>query len=253
MTGEMEDIEEITTEVTERAQTYLDSKRDEASSIATTDSFKRNINNNWVQKSEVEDLQSARYQGDLEAVTNRFDQLNVTEEGKKKSSTKRSSEKIDRKIKAVDADQKDEPTEMNDQQHKQPWQKSNLWTVEGKDDASAMSVDKKAVRSINIFDDGEPLRNANQGRLKDKGRKLIHIKPSQGNESISDNEDDELIQIQRTRADEFVSKCSKRPQRQLPIGRQEKRWVKERVDRSANIYQENHCQLEREMDPRKSV
>ena len=57
----MEDIEEITIEVTERAQAYLDSRRDEASSIATTDSFKRNINNNWGQKTEVEDLQSARY------------------------------------------------------------------------------------------------------------------------------------------------------------------------------------------------
>ena len=62
VTGEMEDIEEITTEVTERAQAYLDSRRDEASSIATTDSFRRNINNNWGQKTEVEDLQSARYQ-----------------------------------------------------------------------------------------------------------------------------------------------------------------------------------------------
>ena len=43
----MEDIEEITTEVSEKAQTYLDSRRDEASSIATSDSFRRNINNNW--------------------------------------------------------------------------------------------------------------------------------------------------------------------------------------------------------------
>ena len=32
---EMEDIEEITTEVTERAQAYLDSRRDEASSTET--------------------------------------------------------------------------------------------------------------------------------------------------------------------------------------------------------------------------
>ena len=50
VTGEMEDIEEITTEVTEMAQTYLDSRKDEASSIATSDSFRRNINNNWSQK-----------------------------------------------------------------------------------------------------------------------------------------------------------------------------------------------------------
>ena len=83
----------------------------------------------------------------------------MTEEGKKKLSTKSSCEKIDRKIKAVDANQKDEPTEMNDKQHRQPWRKPNRWTVEGKDGVSAMSVDKKAVRSINNFDDGEPLRN----------------------------------------------------------------------------------------------
>ena len=123
VTGEMEDIEEITTEVTERAQAYLD--WGDASSIATATSFRRNINNNWGQKTEVKDLQSARYQSDLEAVTDRFDQLKVSEEGKKKLSTKSSSEKIDRKMKAVDANQKDQPTEMNDQQHKQPWWKSN--------------------------------------------------------------------------------------------------------------------------------
>ena len=52
----MEDIEEIATEATERAQKYLDSRRDEASSIATSDSFRRNINNKWDQKTEVEDL-----------------------------------------------------------------------------------------------------------------------------------------------------------------------------------------------------
>ena len=47
---EMEDIEKITTEVTERAQAYLDSRRDEASSTETSDSFRININNNWSQK-----------------------------------------------------------------------------------------------------------------------------------------------------------------------------------------------------------
>ena len=78
VTGEMEDIEEITTEVTERVQTYLFSRRDEASSIATSDSFRRNISNNWGQKTEVEDLHSTRYQGELEAVMDRFDQLKVT-------------------------------------------------------------------------------------------------------------------------------------------------------------------------------
>ena len=138
----MEDIEEITTEVTERAQAYLDSRRDEASSVATTDLFRRNINNDWGQKTEEEDLQCAKYQGDLEAVMDRFDQLKVTEEGKKKLSTKSSSEKIDRKMKAVDANQKDQPTAMNDQQHKQPWWKSNWLTVEGKDDASTMASNK---------------------------------------------------------------------------------------------------------------
>ena len=105
--GEMEDIEEIITEVTERAQAYLYSRRDGASSIATTNSFGRNINNNWGQKTEVDNLQSARYQGDLEAVTDKFDKLKVTEEGKKKLSTKSSNEKIDTNIKAADANQKD--------------------------------------------------------------------------------------------------------------------------------------------------
>ena len=47
VTGEMTVIEEITAEVTERTQTYLDSRRDEASSIAKSNSFRRNINNNW--------------------------------------------------------------------------------------------------------------------------------------------------------------------------------------------------------------
>ena len=88
MTVEMEDIEKITTEVTERAQAHLDSRRDEASSIATIDSFWRNTNSNWGQKTEVEDLQYARYQVDLEAVMNRLDLLKVTEEGKKKCQPK---------------------------------------------------------------------------------------------------------------------------------------------------------------------
>ena len=48
--GEMEDIEEITIEVTEMAQAYLDPRRDEPSSIATSDSFRRNMDNNWVKK-----------------------------------------------------------------------------------------------------------------------------------------------------------------------------------------------------------
>ena len=63
------------------------------------------------------------------------------------------------------------------------------------------------------------------------------------------NEDNELIQTWRKRVDKFVSKCSRRPQAQLPEGRQEQKWVKDRVDRSANIYQRNHYQTEREMGP----
>ena len=145
-------------------------------------------------------------------------------------------------------DQKDQPTEMNDQQHKQPWRKSNQLTVKGKDGMSAMSSNKKSVISISNFDNGELLRNANPGRLRNKERRLIHIKPSQGDEFISENKDDELLQTQRKRVDEFVSKCSRRPQPQLSEGRQEQGWVKGRVDRSANIYQRNHYQPEREID-----
>ena len=173
----------------------------------------------------------------------------MSEEGKKKLSTKSSSEKIDRKMKAVDANQKDQPTEINDQRHKQSWRKSNQLTVWGKDGVSAMSSNKKLVTSINNFHNREPLRNANPGRLRGKGRRLIYIKPSQWNEFISENEDDELIQTRRKRVDEFVSKCSRRPQPQLSEGRQEQRWLKDRVDRSTNIYQTNHYQPEREMDP----
>ena len=153
----------------------MDSRRDEASSIATSDSFRRNINNNWGQKTQRENLQSARYQGNLEAVIGRFDQLKVTEEGKRKLSTKSSSEKIDRKMKAVDANQKDKPTDMNDQQYKQPWRRSNQLSVEGKGSVSATSLNKKTVRSINSFNNEEPLRNANLERLRDKKRRLIHM------------------------------------------------------------------------------
>ena len=153
----------------------MDSRRDEASSIATSDSFRRNINNNWGQKTQREDLQSVRYQGNLEAVIGRFDQLKVTEEGKRKLSTNCSSEKIDRKMKAVDANQKDKPTDMNDQQYKQPWRRSNQLSVEGKGSVSATSLKKKTVRSINSFNNEEPLRNANLERLRDKKRRLIHM------------------------------------------------------------------------------
>ena len=105
---------------------------------------------------------------------NRLDQLKVTEEGKKKLSNKSSSEKKDRKMEVGDANQKDKPTEMNDQQHKQPWSKPNQWTVDSEDGVSATSLDKKAVRSINNFDDGEPLRNANLRRLRDREKADTH-------------------------------------------------------------------------------
>ena len=94
--------------------------------------------------------------------------------------------------------------------------------MEGKNGVSSMLLNKKAVRSINSFGNGEPLKNANPRRLKDKER-LIHIRPSQGNDFIIESEDDQLIQTWRKRVDEFVSKCSRRPQPQLPGARQEQK------------------------------
>ena len=73
-------------------------------------------------------------------------------------------------MKAVDANQKYQPAVMDEEQHKQPWRKSNRLTVEDKDGVSAMALNRKAVRFVNNFDNGEPLRNANPGRLKDKER-----------------------------------------------------------------------------------
>ena len=113
-------------------------------------------------------------------------------------------------MKVVDANQKDQPNDMNDQQHKQPWRKSNQLTVEAEDDVSAMALNRKAVIPIKNSDNTEPLRITNPGGLKGKGRRLIHIKPSQGNELIIEEEDDELIQRRRKRVDEFVSQCSRR-------------------------------------------
>ena len=51
-------------------------------------------------------------------------------------------------MKAVDANQKVQATDMNDQQDKQPWRKSNWLTLKGKDGVSVMPLNKKAVRSI---------------------------------------------------------------------------------------------------------
>ena len=66
--------------------------------------------------------------------------------------------------------------------------------------ASAMALNKKALGSINIGSHGELLRNANPGRLRDKERRLIHIKPHRRNEFISEGEDDELIQTWRKKS-----------------------------------------------------
>ena len=118
---------------------------------------------------------------------------------------------------------------MNDQQHKQPWRKSNQLTIEDKDSVSAIALNRKAARLINNIENGESLRNANQR-----------------NEFISDSEDDQLMQTWRKRADEFFSKCSRRPQPRLLEGRQEQRWIKDRVDRSANIYHKNNYLSERD-------
>ena len=65
---------------------------------------------------------------------------------------------------------------------------------------SAIALNKKALRSINIGSHGEPLRNANPERLRDKERRLIHIKPDQRNEFISEGEDDKLMQTSRKKS-----------------------------------------------------
>ena len=39
----------------------------------------------------------------------------------------------------------------------------------------------------------------------------IYVSSIQGDEFISEDEDDELIQIRRKRVNEFVNKCSRRP------------------------------------------
>ena len=49
-------------------------------------------------------------------------------------------------MKAVNVNQKDQPTDMNDQQYKQPCEKSNRLTVEGKDGVSTMPLNKKGCK-----------------------------------------------------------------------------------------------------------
>ena len=39
----------------------------------------------------------------------------------------------------------------------------------------------------------------------------VYVSSIQGDEFISEDEDDELIQIRRKRVNEFVNKCSRRP------------------------------------------
>ena len=73
---------------------------------------------------------------------------------------------------------------MNDQKHKQPCRKSIWLAVEVKDGVSATSLNKNAVRSISSFDNGEPLRNTNPGRLRDKDRRLIRVRISRSQFAI---------------------------------------------------------------------
>ena len=56
-----------------------------------------------------------------------------------------------------------------------------------------MALNRKALRSINNIDNGESLTNGNLGRLRDKEKRLIHIKQSLRNEFIREGENDELI------------------------------------------------------------
>ena len=82
---------------------------------------------------------------------------------------------------------------------KKKQQKNNKKTKR-KYGVSAIALNKKALRSINIGSHGEPLRNANPGRLRDKDRRLIHIKPDQRNEFISEGEDDKFMQTSRKKS-----------------------------------------------------
>ena len=65
----------------------------------------------------------------------------------------------------------DEQAGMNERKNKQPWKKFNRLSVGDKDGVSAMALNRKAVRSINNFDNGQPLRNANPGRLRVKEKR----------------------------------------------------------------------------------
>ena len=106
---------------------------------------------------------------------------------------------------------------MNDQQQKQPWKKPNRTAATGKDGVSVMPLSKKAVRPIHSFENAESLRNANLGRLRDKERRLIHIKSSQG------NEDDELIQARRKRVDKDQNRSFQKEDRNQNGSRTE--WI----------------------------
>ena len=89
---------------------------------------------------------------------------------------------------------------MDVHQEKIPDTEKVIDLYDDKNGVSAMKFHRKVLKSINSLDNGKPLRNANPGRLRDKERRLIHIKPSQMNEFISENKDDESIQTQRKRS-----------------------------------------------------
>ena len=90
VTGEMEDIEKIKTSH-KKSSNILELKKRWSIKYCNNKLIQKKYQK---KKNEVEDLQFTRYQGDLEAIMDRFNKQKVTEEGKKKLSTNNSSEKI---------------------------------------------------------------------------------------------------------------------------------------------------------------
>ena len=124
---------------------------------------------------------------------------------------------------------------MNDQQHKQPWRKSKWLTVEGKDGLSAMSLDKKTVWSINNFENGKPVCKPDTHKTKLRE----WIDQWEWRWWINTNTEKKSRWIyQQIQQKTTATKRTTRTQ-----------MVKDWVDRSANIYQRNYYQPEREMDP----
>ena len=93
VTGEMEDIEKIKTSH-KKSSNILEFKKRWSIKYCNNRLIQKKYQK---KKNKVEDLQSARYQGDLEAIMDRFNKQKVTEEGKKKLSTNNSSENIKKK------------------------------------------------------------------------------------------------------------------------------------------------------------